>query len=423
MKIRTFLSALLGVGLVATSATTAAGGHASATATTDPVIAEGTVRSATGRPLEGILVVAHAEHDQGRRTTQVELARTTTDADGEFELAGALRGPADRNADGSVRIELMALAADVVRYYLVNAHPPTEGGAEWTWSTTAADPSIVEAGQGLQASDLGGEPLAGLGITLEGGVSEPAEPSARGDLMVAPGGEHRTAAAKARAELARADAREAELAVACPSFADIYWQETSTTVKRGAPVHFAYVANKTKHRFEYTTTTNTSLSVAYTGVGKNYAGGLTGSAQNDTSAGLIGTKGRTTYTPLLWNLQWLYRKEDKWCFNMGHPYPMRRSRWLPVKWTGGNWVSHEATTFPCNPFFRAGSAHDFWVQRRTSSTWEGWFAIAGARLASSQERNSSIRGTYVLRKGKGRMVLCGREDQPADASFVEEVPS
>ena len=399
MKIRSLLSAMLGVSMAATLAT--AGVEAAEAAAADPLIAQGSVRSAAGRPLEGVLVVARAEHDQGRRTVQIELARTTTDTAGEFELEGELRGPADRNADGSVRIEIMALATDVVRYYVVNAHPPAGSGDDWTWSQTHADPSMVTAGRTLRTSDLAGERLTDLSLSLG------ADPSGR-----------------VTAKQARADAREAELARPCSETAYVYYKETDDKVRRGVPVHFAYVANKTKHRFEYETTTDTSLSVAYTGVGKNYSGGLTGSTHNDTSAGLVGTKGGgSKYTPFLWKLEWEYRREEKWCFNAGYPYPMGRSRWLPTRWTGGNWVGHDATPFACNVDFRVPSSHDFWVQRVTSSTWRGWFAIGGVELSSSQQRGSRIKGTYVLRNGKGRMLLCGNDDVPVDASFVEEVTS
>lgn len=383
MSIRRAMPWLLGISLVATLTTTLTstvlGGAAAADG--EPLIADGTVRTASGAPRAGVLVVASAEHDRGARTTQTELARDTTDAAGRFELEGTLGGPA--------RIEIMMLAADVVRYHLVDA----------------------------------GQPLRDLSLTLQAGLSEP---SARGHdrMMTAASRTDAATADTASAAMIRADAREASLARACPTFGDIYYKETSATVKRGVPVHFAYVANKTKHKFEYETTTGTDLSVAYTGVGKNYAGGLTGSEHNDTSAGLVGTKGSgSPHTPFLWKLQWQYRKEDKWCFNMGYPYPMGRSRWLPVKWTGGNYVGHDATTFPCDPDHRAGSSHDFWVQRRTSSTWTGWFAIAGVKLSSSQERGSRIKGTYVLRRGMGRMVLCGNDDVPPDASFVEELTS
>jgi hypothetical protein len=385
MLIRRALPWLLGLGLVATLTTALSGtllGGAAA-ADSEPLLADGTVRTASGAPRAGVLVVASAEHDRGARTIQTELARDTTDAAGRFELEGALTGPA--------RIEIMTLASDVVRYHLVDA----------------------------------GQPMRDLSLTLQAGTTEPA--TGGHDRMVTTSS--RTAAtavttSRAGAAMIRADPREAQLVRACPTFGDIYWKETSTTVKRGVPVHFAYVANKTTHRFEYETTTSTSFSIAYTGVGKDYEGGLTGSEQNDTSAGLVGTKGGgSPYTPFVWKLQWQFRKEDKWCFNMGYPYPMGRSRWLPVRWTGGNWTSHDATTFPCNPDHRAGSSHDFWVQRSTSSTWTGWFAIAGVKLSSSQERGSRIKATYVLRRGMGRMVLCGRDDAPPYASFVVEVAS
>jgi hypothetical protein len=432
MKIRRPLSALLGIGLVAALAVTSVGETAMASADTDPTIAEGTVLSAAGEPVADALIVARTEQRQGDRTMQTELARTSTDADGSFELAGSLRGPADRNADGSVRIEIMALAPDVVRYYLVNAHPPSNDEDDWSWSKRLSDPTIVKGGHsGLRASDIDDEALTGLTFTLEGGTSPGIDAASKGPSAAASEysvlGDQMTKLDSTGAEQglasAEADAREAELARACPTPGDIYWQSTSDTRERGVPVHFAYVANKTKNRFEYETTGSTSLSIAYTGAGKNYKGGLTGSSQNNTSAGVIGTKGGgSKHTVFLWKLKWQYRKEDKRCFNMGYPYKMGRSRWLPTRWTGGNWTSQDATTFPCTRY-RVGSTADFWVQRNTSSTWNGWFGIGGVELSSRQQRGTRIKGTYVLRKGRGRMVLCGNDNFPVEASFAEEIRS
>ena len=233
--------------------------------------------------------------------------------------------------------------------------------------------------------------------------------------------------------MARIEEEVAAEAARCPQGPDsTYWEDVNpqTTVDRRVPVHFDALRTKFTHRFEWEQTKRTSMSIAVTGKGNNYAGGMAFSIQQEESAGAANTKSNAGETHQ-WFVEWRYKKQARWCYNMGYPYKLGRTRWVPRKWTNGfTQAENLATTFTCKSANQARVEGDLWVMRANSSTWNGWFQIAGVKLDASQTRsdaneikkdNLRIKATYLRRGSVDHGFLCGRGDRPTSAPFAEEV--
>jgi hypothetical protein len=386
---------------------------------------------------------------------QHQLAETTTDADGAFTLTGPLDVPVSKNPDGSVQLEILVLTDELARFYYVNATPPESSSDPWTWSDVAPDSTVVEDGNS-ESEDLAGEPVEDVVISFEPEADESGQPgiaaksasdpwaTGSADTVDAPAGLSQppmsqdeaddVAEDQAAIDNGTMDAVEADFASRMTRCSQgpggTYWEDTGTTVNRRVPIHFSAIRTKYKHQFEWEQTSRTSMSIAVTGTGRNYKGGLSFSQENVKKAGASNTKTAEGQTHQ-WYAGWKYKKQALWCFNAGYPYKVGRTRWLPTEWTNSfTQAENVATRFVCDADYRGRVEGNLWVQRDNSSTWAGWFEIAGVKLDAKQTRsdadeieddNLRIKATYLKRDSVDHGFLCGRGAKPTDAPFTEEV--
>lgn len=348
-----------------------------------------------------------------------------------------LNVPVTPNSDGSVRLEITALRPEVVRSYILEAVPPTPTTDAWTWPSTGGDAAALESGTATSAADLAGTPITELALRVASGRSVTMNSSADDTLPTtsAPdagdeGGansdevvdQQLDTAATTTGTMAAIELAQAADEEACSSgLGDEYWKWTGETTRRKVPVHTDYLANNLNHKFEWSTSNRTELSVIYAGTGTNYNAGL--SHSNVNRAGFTDTLGEgTTDVNHVWNAVWEYDQQEKFCYNAGYPYSMGKKRWLPYTFTGFNRVSNNANRWACNSQWRGQINIPAWVSQETSVTFSGWFSIAGvAGVSMQQTHENSHVATYVFKKNKNVAVLCGKGGYPADVPFVEEM--
>lgn len=209
----------------------------------------------------------------------------------------------------------------------------------------------------------------------------------------------------------------------------MYWEDAGPTRERWVPLHADYIRSKFKHSFEWQTTRTTMMSIAVTGSGSNYSGGLSYSRRNENGVGWYGTKGASqTNVNHQWKTRWVYDKQAQWCFNAGYMYKTGRTRWIADHWKGGvdTWTG-QVERWTCDrDDYRARVGVNFWVSRATSRTWVGWFGIAGVKLDSKatftveDSGEKRVRATYILKNPNGHGFLCGLSADIVRSPFVEE---
>lgn len=386
-----------------------------------PTIVAGVISDDAGTPLAGVKVVAKAEHDvrvNGKvRSVGRVLATAVTDHQGRYALRGRLPGgPVTRNPDGSVRVEVTATSAQVMRSCMLNLHPPAPSSSAWAATpATRSDLRSHAAARGLATPSS-----TTLSLTLAPGSPVVTEPVTGPDVMVNPEATGRLSRSAPSAAVIAAERRIAGGEV-CPGIDIPFWEDTPRFTRRWVPVHQTALKNRTKHEFDWSTTKNTSLSVAYEGPGGNYGGGLTKSRRN--GSGVSDVRGGTNKT-FQWNMLWKYRYQLEYCASGDHnPKRTGRQRWIPERWEGDNKVKvNYVSRFKCRVSFdrMTTTARQYWVEREQSAQWEGWFQIEGVKMNTHQEQTTSLRSVYEIKEGRNRAHLCGRREKPAYASFTQE---
>lgn len=410
-------------------------GHSSAGASEqDPLIMSGTLVDEDARPLAGAQVIARVERDETGRTVETRIAQTVADATGAFTLRGnLLPGTASLNPDNSVRIQLTMMTDEVVRHYVFNLFPPSGASADWTWSK-AVDASVIsqtEIDQALPtepATDLllkvaAGQPVSMTTSTTTVTSGSAPDYSAEGQSADERADLQLDSLANQTGTMAAIEAAQAARAMECSALGDPYWEDDNIAIRRYIPIHFDANVDKFMHRFNWSRTTQTSMSISYAGAGKNYAGGLSYSRENTTETGVSRIAGEFKTDEIhQWKTLWQYRKQIEVCYNGGYEYETGEVRWVPEKWANGTKIDDSATRFACPVNNRIKFETDFWVSRTTGSAWKGWFEVAGVSMTSQQMRTSSTKAEWLLKPNKAFGHLCGSDDIPSDAGYTEEVP-
>jgi hypothetical protein len=200
------------------------------------------------------------------------------------------------------------------------------------------------------------------------------------------------------------------------------WMDKDAYTKRWVPTQKLTARSKSKMKYEWETSHNTEMQIAYAGYGDHYAGGLTKSWNDVNAAGIIATVGPDWNGEL--DLQWQFRKQRQWCLTRGGYGGTYRDsgkrRWMPLDWTGGNRNRVDSWTWACDPDYESYTDNQLWVARSSSVRWVQWFEIAGVQLDSVQTNSSAHRLTVMPLSGK-RVHICGSNDIPARASSVREI--
>ena len=132
--------------------------------------------------------------------------------------------------------------------------------------------------------------------------------------------------------MARIEAQVADSVRACATGAgEVYWEDGGGSRNRWIPVHSSYILNRFLARFEWQQTQSMAMSIAVTGAGSNYSGGLTGHRENTKGTGIYRTtRADETYKNHLWKARRSYARHSQWCFNSGYMYKTGRTRWAPM---------------------------------------------------------------------------------------------
>jgi len=402
-----------------------------AAGTADPHLASGTVVDDSGAPVANARVTASVEQDVQQlesATYEHELARAYTDTEGRFDLAGTLDAPATWNSDGSVRIQLEVLTSQRDRYYLLNLLPPSSSRTDWTW-TEAPDMKVLAPGTSDVVQVASGQVE---GLVMQVATGKPVAINAAADVLPNPDGaiDGGTEPASATDTLdtntdSAGASRASDLAIAAAKSSCEYdvWKDTDNYKFRGGPVQYWSILNRSTELLDWSTTTETKLSVAYTGSGTNYNGGLSQGFDSSQTSGF--TKSFTDdYTTKFYRTQWRYREQALYCFE---PYAYRdvdtgQRRWRPSNFTGqaaGNATSY---SWACQPQYEIQTTVDsLYFQTNKTINYTGWFEILGVKLDISQSHGNQTKVAYQRRPAFGYMKLCGKGADPALSFMVREV--
>jgi len=417
------------VSLVATSLLLPLGSSASATAGDEPVILTGKVLDTASRPVANVLVTARVERDTATGTIGTKVAEATSDATGAFTLAGDLSAPASSNPDGSVRLEITTITPEAAEHRLINVFPPT-ATAPWTW----AEPDLTVVSGAPVVEDLMRAPLTGVILKFASGEpvslnasSQITSPSAIAESDLSAEDQADLEADKLAKQTGTSTAVEAGYAAVAKECSDLNsrtWDNTTETKSRWTPLHYSWIRTKFMHEFAWDNSSQSTFQVAYAGVGKNYAGGLSYSMQSSNSAGWSDIRGDAGAKDKreTWKLEWEYVKQREHCFDLGYGGYTGKTRWVPKRRLSGSDLVPDANVLPCTGTNDAYLETSLWVARSTSSTFGGYFQIAGVSLSASQTRSSSHKATYILRPERNHGWLCGNDEDPIYAHFVFEVP-
>lgn len=407
----------------------------SATAGVAPRLLSGTVVGESLLPLGGAQVIVRVEKDETfptNLTRQYEIARTTTDEQGNFELSANLDAPATVFEDGSVRLEIMTVAADKVRRYLLSATPPSSTAQHWTWPS-APDAQIMDPHSSARPQEMVGQPITDLAFRIAEGESVAMNTS--GESIQSPdivdsGTEASDtedqidtlsdSLTKASGTTAAVDLARTVSDPACSG----YWEPMGVFRARQVPVHWNFLANRSKVKFEWGTTQKTRMEVGYAGTGSNYAGGFSASTQNESSANL--TKSWDgPYTKRFFAVQWKYEKQRFYCikYEVGAVDSGER-RWVPHHWTTGTSSIASEYDFTCSNANKVRiTADEVRIANNRSVTFSGFFSIAGVKLDATQSYETRHVNHWILKTGHSYFDMCGNGADPGAASIAKEVLS
>jgi len=191
-------------------------------------------------------------------------------------------------------------------------------------------------------------------------------------------------------------------------------------LRRNPPIQRLTTRKHSTQTYEFGTTKQTKLEVAWTGAGGNYAGGFVYSNIHNTSLGMEWTQ-RNRKSQIL-RPQWQFRKYRKQCYN-GKPYQaywLDVWYWRPHKATSGSRLEDNDPTWICDGDTTVRVSVETWVARSSVVIWDGFFQIANVRLAD-QQTNSTLHKLSVLPdKGEPAPRICGDTDFPFYADRIKE---
>ena len=355
----------------------------------------GTVVDRDGRPLAGAAVEVAVVPPRKGRAASIEprvVATTLTDETGRYVVEDLPPGLAPESSP----VELMVTASkdsDAV-HYVLNLEVADDGDrSDGALSLGRLD---LQLGEGL-ASD----PWL-LTVDSSGGTSEaPDEPPAEDDGSEQP----QTGSASSCRDL----------------YATVWVPELDVTRKRMVPIHRLTARRHSTMSYRYESTHRTEMSVAFTGDGGSYAGGLTHSNENSSSLGMLHKVGNGAAEVL--KLQWEYMRYRKKCvqsWSGGHSYYLDVYQWRPERKTAGSQTLENEPTWDCAPGRTVPIAVKTWVAREARVRWVGWFTLGGSALDTLQENTESHKLTVFPDSGEEDPRVCGSNDFPVEAHRVKE---
>jgi hypothetical protein len=438
-----------------------------------PLLLYGTVVDSTGQPIADATVVVRAQVRQDGSDDVVvgtTIATGKSAASGEFLLQTPYEPVTGLDDDGAMPLEIEVFSGELEKLFNVDAVPPASEGGSWTWGDVVDDSLLP---QQSRSATLSRTPLSGVQLSMANADQSAANVSARTsyDALATPAAEAELAAARSAAAPTGAvamalqqdpdgsglerfddpgpadgagsvDTEPVETKVTrhcpyteyicyitgdpgpCSSGADSVWRwmKKNAYLKRWLPTQKLTARSKSKMKYEWETSDQTEMQVAYAGYGSHYAGGLTKSWNEVNAAGIIANVGPDWNGEL--DLQWRFRKQRQWCL-IRTPYggvyrDSGKRRWMPLVWTGGNRNRVDSWTWQCNQDNTTYTDNQLWVARASSVRWVQWFEIAGVQLDSVQTNSSAHRLTVIPRSGQ-RVHICGSNDIPTRASSVREI--
>lgn len=395
-----------------------------ARAATIPPPLTGTVVLPDGTPAAGARVTVQAQVAQqipgGDGTDGFLIGEGVTDASGAWSVVptwpSALDGPV-LNPDGSITIDVQAVAADGTREKLFNI--------DVIEPDDPAQAAVVpELSDSDEVQGTPGGPLTGLMLSLAGTSPAPAftpnplppvetdypDESAY-DVADADEGDETLANAgkppKETCDLAHHVCYVTGDPGPCRKSEPVSgWRSMKGddhTQQRWVPVQPIWTTTYGHEHYLVENGATTQMSIAYGGALGSYKGDLAYSTKDSAQMGNTANVG--TWFRGYFRAQWVFRKQRQWCTGPapGHPdYNLMRDsgerRFVPEQWLGGlDEYSDTIPIFACHDAY-AITVHKGdkpWVARTSKTRFSGDFALFGVSLDAATENDSKHKLTLT----------------------------
>lgn len=215
----------------------------------------------------------------------------------------------------------------------------------------------------------------------------------------------------------------------CKSYSgSMNWVDLSSDydVMRRVPLHLSETKDRTYNQFDWSTTEESQMQVAYNGKynGVPYSGGMSYSRNNVSGTGVSAVAFKEAYRINMLRMGWKFRKQYLRCSvysgRGGFQFDTGERRYVPHHWTTDNVNREVSNTFACQAENRVRWDNDVWVSRSTSKTFAGYFSIFGVTLDSKQTRGTDHRIWYQRKNDSISAMGCGKGADPFYASWVRE---
>lgn len=198
-----------------------------------------------------------------------------------------------------------------------------------------------------------------------------------------------------------------------------YLVATDSYQTRYTPFQRTQTRGGTTASYSWSSTNNTKLEIAADGKYGSAAAGLTASSQNTTTGGFSSSLG--TFTSRRVDANWRYRRYNIHCTPLSGPsYYSGQWEWRPYNWTAGNRNVDSQPALSCKSGTTVRIDNQTWVAQSSTTTYNGYFSIAGVALRSQQQNSSSHKLTFTPTSASAQ--LCGTTGYPSSSAQVREAP-
>lgn len=373
-----------------------------------PQIIAGTLVDGNGSPVAADITVS-VESAVSGGDMLTPIAHGASDQSGVFDIHGALgNAPATVNPDGSVTLEVDAVANGNTRLFYIDATPPDaqSGRPDWTWGDVV-DPNMLPtqaaaAGLPSQADAQAQEhsPLGGLQLDT-------------GDTLAAQPNTMTTASS-----------------TSCDAGlnAHIVWLDNGNTTRRNAPIMHFTVKRRMGINYDWATTKESKSGIAVNWAGSDYGGGLSYEQTQTTDHSLHASHDSAWNGWLKINVQ--YNQQYRWCQYIDPYGVMRRyrmdgdnvNRWVPDHWTLGTAQPTDSLVYNCGSGDAVYIATDVTTGSGDTKVYNNTFTVANVKLDASQTTSTNHQETAVLDRGYAKAHICGSGSDPSYSSLFWEIP-
>jgi hypothetical protein len=363
----------------------------------------GVVVDASGDPVGGAQVVlaVNERTNTGDETWPVAAGRTNPH--GKFLIRGNLHNKSARealtkaspNPDGTVSLEVTVTRDSEVMTFNLDAKTHTRGKPEWSFGSTV-DKDLLPTRSFERAQQRRGDALTGLRLQMREQHDN--------DLTLAASGE--------------------TCRMRYP------WMNKYT--RRYVTLVNINQYNRTRQGFRWETDRATKMEYVWTMGNDAWAGGLTASHRNSSSAYLDATyPKRSTKWFGKTKTRWEFRKQRQVCvrvaysnkygywYETGEQYRTGRQRWKPLYWRGGN-KPVKGGKWLCKPKDIDVTWNRIGVKKGATAE-HGWsFELAGVKAASTQTTGRNV-DWWIEPAGRfKRAKVCGKNAAFTRAAKVRE---